>query len=169
LAGSIGALLTPAPQQASLLPPVALSPKQLDSAMARNRHHSEPYPRLLASRTLPPEASSAAAARATVRAALPEQLADELRDTVQLLTCELVTNVIVHAATPCRLRLSQPRSGRLRVEVHNDTDAAAAITLTPHRPAGEDGRGLLLVDALAATWGTSTHATGTTVWFEIQS
>jgi anti-sigma regulatory factor (Ser/Thr protein kinase) len=132
-------------------------------------HPTAPYPRLLASRTLPPEASSAAAARATIRAALPEHLGEELRDTIQLLTCELVTNVIRHAATPCRLRLSEPRSGVLRVEVHDEADSGATLTLTPPTRASDNGRGLALVDALAATWGARTHPAGKTVWFDLHA
>ncbi|HEY1319828.1 MAG TPA: ATP-binding protein, partial [Streptosporangiaceae bacterium] len=34
-------------------------------------------------------------------------------------------------------------------------------------PAGENGRGLTLVDALASAWGTSPSSTGKTVWFTL--
>jgi anti-sigma regulatory factor (Ser/Thr protein kinase) len=146
---------------------VALSRQHLDSAMPSERHATSRYPRLLASRTLPPETASAADARATVRGALPEQFGDDLRDTVELLTNEVVTNAIVHAATACRLRLSEPRSGVLRVEVHDGTDSAAALPVSPPTPASENGRGLLLVDVLAAAWGISPHPTGKTVWFDV--
>jgi serine/threonine-protein kinase RsbW len=131
------------------------------------RNTTPPSPRLLASRTLPPRRSSAAAARATVRAALPDQLDDDLGDTVVLLTCELVTNAIVHAHTPCQLRLSEPCAGTLRVEVHDDTTSAATMSVDPPSPASGSGRGLLLIDALAATWGTTTHPDGKTVWFDV--
>jgi phosphoserine phosphatase RsbU/P len=128
-----------------------------------------PCPRLLAARTFPPEASSAAAARATIRAALPPHLAGELRDTIVLLTSELVTNVIVHAATACRLRLSEPRSGVLRVEVRDHTDSVTSISVSSPPPASDNGRGLLLVDALAASWGTRARPSGKTVWFDIHT
>jgi anti-sigma regulatory factor (Ser/Thr protein kinase) len=137
--------------------------------MPWKRRLTLPYPRLLASHTLPPEKSSAAVARATVRSALSDKFGNQLLETVELLTSELVTNVIVHAATPCRLRLTEPRSGLLRVEVHDDTDSVAAVSVTSALPSSVHGRGLLLVDALADTWGTSRHSTGKTVWFDVST
>ncbi|MFJ9731189.1 hypothetical protein ACIRUL_07510 [Streptomyces sp. NPDC101171] len=52
----------------------------------------------------------------------------------------------------------------VRIEV---SDAAAARR-PPSAPEGGSGRGLLLVDALAARWGwTPRHPVGKTVWAEV--
>jgi two-component sensor histidine kinase len=129
--------------------------------------NSSTYPRLLAACTLPPVAASAHRARATVMGALPDHLTPEDVDTVELLTCELVTNAIRHAATACRLRLSEPQAGVLRVEVDDEADFPAALSVARPPATGDNGRGLQLVDALAAAWGTDVQPTGKTVWFDL--
>ncbi|MEU6987291.1 ATP-binding protein [Streptomyces sp. NPDC046324] len=81
-------------------------------------------------------------------------------EAAELLLTELLTNALRHAEGPdVRVRV-YPRGDQCVIEVHDGS---------PHRPkmrhAGPDdesGRGLLLVDALANSWGTSDD--GTTTW-----
>ncbi|MEU8901384.1 ATP-binding protein [Nocardia sp. NPDC048505] len=81
-----------------------------------------------------------------------------------LCTDELVTNARRHGDPPRSCRIFR-RSGpdRLRIEVE-DTGAA-----TPRVRASDDhgGRGLLLLDRLALTWGVLTGPEFKTVWAEL--
>ncbi|MER7847493.1 ATP-binding protein [Kitasatospora sp. NPDC096077] len=85
-----------------------------------------------------------------------------LRD-VELCADELLANAIEHTRARCRVSV-QWTGERLRVAV---TDSSLAL---PDREAAEDtitgGRGLLLVEALAHSWGWHPTGTGKTVWFE---
>lgn len=113
--------------------------------------------------TLEAEPSSVAKARRYCEACLREWGAVDLVDTVTLLVSELVTNVVLHAGTSCRLHLE--RGERLRIEV------ADGSTRVPTRgalmPEASSGRGLLLVEALSARNGTIVEADGKRVWFEM--
>ncbi|MDQ0580800.1 ATP-binding protein [Streptomyces rishiriensis] len=81
----------------------------------------------------------------------------EVSDTVAVIVGELAANAVTHGRVPGRdfeLRLSFP-PGSVRVEV-TDTRSGPrppgpGAVPAPH-PLGEAGRGLLLVDALAARW-----------------
>ncbi|WP_425265057.1 ATP-binding protein [Streptomyces regalis] len=92
---------------------------------------------------------------------------------VALVVAEFAANAVRHGRVPGRdfgLRLAlDVAAGLVRVEV---ADAASAnrppATLPPSAPEGESGRGLLLVDALAARWGSAPrHPLGKTVWAEV--
>ncbi|MEF9907015.1 ATP-binding protein [Streptomyces sp. P9-A2] len=96
----------------------------------------------------------------------------EAHDTAVLVVAELASNAVLHGRVPGRdfgLSLSVDDSrGIVRIEV---TDTHPAHPAQPARPApGPDedgGRGLLLVDALAADWGVSDRlGPGKTVWAE---
>jgi anti-sigma regulatory factor (Ser/Thr protein kinase) len=93
-----------------------------------------------------------ATARDHARQALAAWGMQRLVDDVVLLVSELVTNAIVHAAAPVELRLH--RYGQtVRVEV---VDHGATWTVrrpAPQRELAEGGRGLELVELLAARWG----------------
>ena len=117
--------------------------------------------------TLPdgPEGASFAR-RAMRRAAELWRLDREMTETALLLVSELATNAIRHGTPPVRLSLHLERD-RLRVEV---TDSSPTL---PHVDSpGPDqlgGRGLQIVQQLAATWGASSspRKLGKTVWFEL--
>lgn len=81
-----------------------------------------------------------------------------------LLASELVTNAIVHTTgSRCDLDLSY-QEGRVRVAV---SDQTRPLLSTPP-PQWDRGRGLLLVDRLAESWGVEhPTATGKCVWFEL--
>jgi anti-sigma regulatory factor (Ser/Thr protein kinase) len=117
--------------------------------------------------TLPdgPEGASLAR-RAMARAADLWRLDREMTDTALLLVSELVTNAILHGTPPVRLSLRLDRD-RLRVEV---TDSSPALPeLTRPEPDQIGGRGLQIVQLLAARWGASSSSRrlGKTVWFEL--
>ncbi|GAA2270170.1 hypothetical protein GCM10010145_00620 [Streptomyces ruber] len=87
-----------------------------------------------------------------------------IADDACLLASEILTNAVCHAAGPIRLLLRRTEYD-LTIEV---TDRS------PHLPqprqintADESGRGLALVDALAAAWGTRPAEDGKTVWFTL--
>ncbi|MFK4101869.1 SpoIIE family protein phosphatase [Streptomyces sp. NPDC019531] len=86
-------------------------------------------------------------------------------DTVLLVVSELVTNALVHTDGQVRLDLTLV-GRRLRVSV------ADASPRTPAKPtnigwAATGGRGILLVEAVSAAWGTVPVSGGKQVWSEI--
>jgi anti-sigma regulatory factor (Ser/Thr protein kinase) len=115
--------------------------------------------------TLAPREHSPAAARETVRAAVRAAGLDHLLDEALLLTTELVTNALVHGGTEVDLRI-EADGQVLRVEV---ADRGRGRINVPQSVSTEQesGRGLFLVDLLAAAWGTRHHAGGKIVWFEL--
>ncbi|SDD90133.1 ATP-binding protein [Streptomyces prasinopilosus] len=90
-------------------------------------------------------------------------------DTVVLVVAELAANAVLHGRVPGRdfsllLALDDTR-GVIRVEV-SDTHPALPVP-TAAAADEEHGRGLALVDALAARWGvTGRTGPGKTVWAE---
>jgi anti-sigma regulatory factor (Ser/Thr protein kinase) len=117
--------------------------------------------------TLPdgPEGASFAR-RAMARAAELWRLDRDMTETALLLVSELATNAIRHGSPPVRLSLRLERD-RLRVEV---TDSSPALPELSHpSPDQVGGRGLQIVQQLAATWGASSspRRLGKTVWFEL--
>lgn len=94
---------------------------------------------------------------------------DDTCDTAVLLLSELVTNAIIHTDAPAEVRVVLG-DGELRLTVRDH--GRAGDTGAAERDADEDplrvhGRGLQLVDALAARWGSERDAVGTTVWFAL--
>ncbi|MGA5703305.1 ATP-binding protein [Peterkaempfera bronchialis] len=85
-------------------------------------------------------------------------------DSVTLVVSELVTNAVVHGGgrQPIHVQLTAETGGCL-IEV-SDASAQKPMAATPG-PDDEHGRGLLLVKALADSWGTHVHEDeGKTVW-----
>jgi anti-sigma regulatory factor (Ser/Thr protein kinase) len=103
-------------------------------------------------------------ARAFLRAALETWQLDGFGEVTELLTDELVANVVRHVGSPLTLRATTD-GPTLRIEVD---DPSTDPPVLRHPDVQEDrGRGILLVDALATQWGTDIHSDGKTVWFEI--
>ncbi len=116
----------------------------------------------------PGHATSVAAARSFVRSQLSEWGAPEpASEVATLLVSELVTNAVVHAGTDVDVSLDAQASG-VRVSVR---DGRRATVLPTHRQAGPDdthGRGLFMVETLAAAWGINDDQHGKVVWFDVQ-
>jgi anti-sigma regulatory factor (Ser/Thr protein kinase) len=92
----------------------------------------------------------------------------DVLETAELLTTELVTNALVHTGRGAVLKVTVT-GRRLRVEVR-DFVRPRPSRLLMGRGSDADatgGRGLLLVAALADTWGVRGHALGKSVWFEL--
>ena len=89
--------------------------------------------------------------------------ADDLTEVAELLTGELITNVVCHAVTSADVALlwDEPT---LRVEIRDGSPVLPAIR---DLPSDEHGRGLRIVSALARQWGTRRLGPGKTVWFTV--
>ncbi|WP_432510019.1 SpoIIE family protein phosphatase [Kineococcus sp. SYSU DK001] len=93
------------------------------------------------------------------------QVAEGTRDAAVLVASEAVTNALVHGRGAVRLAVSV-RDAAVRLEV-SDSEPA-----TPVRRAVDldalGGRGMQLVDALAADWGVRARRDGKTVWIDVR-
>jgi DNA-binding NarL/FixJ family response regulator len=114
---------------------------------------------------LPDDLSSVSEARRFVRAHLRDWGISAPLDDALLVVSELAANALTHARTSYRLRLSASTAA-LRIEV--DDAGAGSPEPQPLTETEEHGRGLHLVDALAASWGIETADTGgKRVWAEL--
>jgi len=116
---------------------------------------------------LPPDLTAAREARAATRRILPGWRLGALLDSVLLVVSELVGNAVRHGRPPVVMRLRQAGSG-VRVDVHDDEPTVQ----TPRDPSSdaESGRGLLLVDAVAAESGIEqVEGDGKVVWATIET
>ncbi len=86
---------------------------------------------------------------------------------VLLCVSELVTNAVLHAATPCELTLHW-EPGCLRIEVRDFAPAKLPVQRAFDRTA-TSGRGLQMVDRMTAKWGLETDAASKTVWCELRA
>jgi anti-sigma regulatory factor (Ser/Thr protein kinase) len=91
-------------------------------------------------------------------------LPDELVSDALLVVDELVTNAVVHAATPIVVTLEHSTSG-CRCVV-SDRGATGPLPRIVERADGT-GRGLRVVNAVASSWGVERSDSGTTVWADI--
>lgn len=122
---------------------------------------------------LPCEPRSAAAARSRVTRALGTWRLDHLRDDAALLVSEAVASAVREAHGPeVHVQLSREPNW-LRFVVHSravgqgrDQGAQADRVVRLPEP-DEEGRGLFLVEALAARWGVEALPTGRLVWFDL--
>src|SRR3954452_25584198 len=105
----------------------------------------------------------AGAARETVNQAC-RGLERDVINIAQTLTFELVSNAVNYAPGTIYVEISRSAQ-RLRVSVDDGSSAS------PRYPRagvlGANGRGLMLVEYLAARWGVSTRDRGKRVWFEL--
>jgi len=104
---------------------------------------------------------SVRAARRFVVSALSETSADA--EIAELLTSELATNAVLHAGTAFDVRIRTADSG-VRVEIVNDEPELLASLRDPDE---RGGRGLGIVESLAARWGTESDRAHKIVWFEL--
>ena len=115
---------------------------------------------------LPSSRRSAAEARAFVAATLQSWGHHGGLGDVLLVASELVTNAVLHAG-PGGVDLSVTLTDTsVRIEVVD-----ASPSLPAPRPPTDDrtnGRGLLLVDAVAGSWGAELDHDGKRVWAEVR-
>jgi len=147
-----------------------------------------------ATKALPPEPLSAPAARDFLRRCYSDWGLTAMVEDSELALSELVTNAVLHARTPLLVSIScadsivelavfdgtptRPTMRPHRSDLAGDLAAAHALEAeldeVPHErdprlhvgPAGSvtGGRGLLVVDAVAAQWGVSPLSDGKAVW-----
>ncbi|MCX2184731.1 ATP-binding protein [Streptomyces sp. SKN60] len=86
-------------------------------------------------------------------------------DVAELLTSELVTNALVHTEHGAVVTATV-LPGQLRVEVRDFVSGLDGPRVPPADD-GTHGRGLVLVQALADSWGVENHGVGKVVWFEL--
>ncbi|MFG2602718.1 SpoIIE family protein phosphatase [Streptomyces sp. NPDC048514] len=105
-------------------------------------------------------------ARHMIRAAVHAWGARDRADEIELVADELITNALMHTEGSSIVTLRALDDSRLRIEVADSSSA-----LPRRREAGEDGvsgRGLLLVDRLADSWGVEARGGGKAVWCEFR-
>jgi anti-sigma regulatory factor (Ser/Thr protein kinase) len=111
---------------------------------------------------LQPEARAVATGRRFVSATLARWGYPDHAETASLLVSEIATNAVRHARTAIELRIHRT-DREIVTEITDDS------THLPQRrlpsPDEENGRGLMLVDVLASSWGTRPTQTGKIVWF----
>lgn len=109
---------------------------------------------------------SAAVARAALRELLTDvEIVESTRETAVLLANELVINALQHAYGPAYLEAAVGAT-LIRIEVTDPSpqrpEAGVSVDVLDER-----GRGLLMIQALAARWGTDPLPGGKTVWCEV--
>jgi hypothetical protein len=102
-----------------------------------------------------------AALRAAPATLSPATLATTAAD-AGLVTSELASNAVRHAATPFEV-LVDLGAGHVRIEVRDGSERL------PRREGstGPTGRGLTVVDRLASAWGSAPSGRGKVVWAEL--
>ena len=124
---------------------------------------------LLGELSLPVGGRSIRTAREFVRRTLcASEVEPSVVDNATLIVSELLTNVVVHCAQDdapdATLKLIAMLAA-LRIEVHDESP----LVLARREPSedAENGRGLLVVDALSDRWGYESTAGGKCVWCEL--
>jgi anti-sigma regulatory factor (Ser/Thr protein kinase) len=113
----------------------------------------------------PSATSTPASVRGFLRATLQTWELDGVGEVAELLSDELVSNVVRHVGAPMTVRaVRQPSSIRVEVE---DPSTEPPVLKQPE-PLANHGRGIFLVDSLANLWGTEMRDDGKTVWFELE-
>jgi anti-sigma regulatory factor (Ser/Thr protein kinase) len=133
-----------------------LIPLVRDRAAAERQMHLRPD-RVHVERTL--TADTAGMARTAARDACAAWEIGDLADTAAAVAEELVANVVQHARTDCRLKLSLDERG-LWIETRDRGPGGRPATGA--KPG--TGHGMHLVDAAAQQWGVTPHEQGKTVW-----
>ncbi len=113
---------------------------------------------------LEPHPASVGAARRLVSDLLRQAGREDLVETARLVVSEVVTNAVVHAATPVALSVDLSQ-GFLRVEV---ADGSVHLPrLRDYEDLAGTGRGLRLVAKMVDRWGVQQREDGKALWFEV--
>lgn len=116
------------------------------------------------SRTFAPEAASVPAARRFVREAVLTGGQDVWIDDAQLAVSELATNAVLHAHTPFDVTV-QVGPGGVYVEVWDDDANPPARRAS--EPTATTGRGMVMVAAVATSYGVQSVGPSKVVWFRL--
>jgi anti-anti-sigma factor len=167
--GSSIALAAAAPPVATALDRMAICRhipiySSLSAALARADRAG--LPRRLR-RRLPPQLASTSVAREMVDQVCVQWGLYSLTDVAQLIVTELVSNVIRHARTDMEVSLAL-RQRYLHVAVR-DGCAAAPRRGAPNDSLREEGRGLLVIEALTTAWGYAPAHGGKVVWATLRA
>lgn len=110
--------------------------------------------------------TSPRAARDFVRSVLDAWDCDDPEEIALLLTSEVVSNAVLHAATRLALDVGWDEdAGVLRIEVRDGSPDVPEVMVPS--PGATGGRGIFLVDRLARRWGSRPEPDGKVVWFEL--
>lgn len=115
---------------------------------------------------LPPDLLAPAEARVVVRRLLERWGYRDLVDDATLVVSELVANAVEHADEASVVLLNRGEGG-LRIEVRDQ--GPGVLAEQPGSGTAERGRGLMIVSALASSWGVHTEERSKTVWVELAS
>jgi anti-sigma regulatory factor (Ser/Thr protein kinase) len=115
---------------------------------------------------LAPEARAPSASRRFVKEALARWELDALTDTAVLLTSELVTNAIVHAQTEVAVTIRRKNRDSVTISVQDGSSIQPRVSA--HAEDSTTGRGISILDQLAASWEVIRHRAGKTVLFTLQ-
>ena len=116
---------------------------------------------------IPCSPAAAGRARRELGALLDDRGLDpEDHDAVLLVVHELLVNGIEHGRTAVRLAV-ELAAGLVRIDVHDGS--AVPPRLQPMELTAPRGRGLQMVDSLAARWGWRLDGDGKTVWAEVSA
>ncbi|MFF4922071.1 ATP-binding protein [Kitasatospora sp. NPDC001261] len=117
---------------------------------------------------LPSRPESGPVARRLVLSVLESWELHQHLEAGELLTSELVSNAVRHAAgRTIGLHVSR-KPGWLRIEVRDSSRALPCMILAEPQPVNERGRGLRVVDDLSDRWGADLLPRGKGVWFELK-
>ncbi|MEH1100196.1 ATP-binding protein [Micromonospora sp. CPCC 205561] len=111
---------------------------------------------------LPPVVGAARQARQLVNEGCDRWGLAELAEPGCIAVTEMVNNVVAHAHTGMTLRLA-PRNDTLHLAVRDHSPRQPTFA-GPSPPDTAGGRGLLLIDTIARSWGTSPVPDGKVVW-----
>lgn len=117
-------------------------------------------------RTFPSTPASASDARRFVESVLAGTGLDHLAYAATMLVSELAANAVLHTGTPLTVVIV-PGHDSVRVEVH---DGSTKLPVRKHYSnMSGTGRGLMLVERMAAGWGSDRTGDGKVVWFELDA
>jgi len=160
-------LVGPPPPLAEQLDTMGLRrsvPVYATEALARQAFAERPAPwRLQAD--LDPVPSATSAARDLVDRACTQWRVHELADATALIATELVANAVQHAGTEITFVVSR-RPSYLHLACRDRSQAV------PHRGRTDGldgGRGLLIIESMATSWGFSPTLDGKVVWATVRS
>ena len=114
-----------------------------------------------------PTVEAPSAVRQFLRETLATWKLDGFGEVTELLTSELVTNVVLHVGQPMTVRAIRERPDLFRIEVTDPSEVAPELQHAA--PSDERGRGIAIVAAMADDWGTRFTDGGKTVWFTIDA